>query len=92
MLEFTAQPRRTMRSGWDFVFYMLQPRLRIPSSLLMTPRRSVPRLETIQTMTDAELERYLLDFSLEEQRQVRELWQTHAARTTLIDFEAGDGP
>ena len=59
--------------------------LRIPSSLKMLPRTPVPRLDPIQTMTEAELERYLLDFSLEEHRQVRELWQTYARRKTLID-------
>lgn len=66
-------------------------KIRIPSSLKMLPRTNVPRLDTIQPMAHDELERFLLDYSLEEQRQVRELWQTHAARKSLIDFELSDG-
>lgn len=62
----------------------------IPSSLLILPRKPVPRLETIQPRTAEELERSLRDYSLEERRQVRALWQTHAARHTLIDFRAQD--
>ena len=93
MLEYL--PSRKQPYGcfcdWVFRFPMLQLQLRIPSSLLMTPRTPRVRLEKIQTMERAELERYLLDFSLEEQRQVRELWQTYARRQTLIDFELTDG-
>ena len=66
-------------------------KIRIPSSLKMLPRTSVPRLDPIQPMADGELERFLLDYSLEEQRQVRELWQTHAARKSLINFELNHG-
>ena len=62
--------------------------LKVPSSLLMIPRTPVVRLESIQPMDDHALERFLLDFSLEEQRQVRELWQAYSARKSLIAFEA----
>lgn len=36
------------------------------------------------------LERYLLDYSMEDFRQVRELWKSLAARKELIDFKAND--
>lgn len=65
--------------------------LRIPSSLTLLPRTPVVRLETIQTMTGEKLERFLADFSLEEQRQARELWQTYARRPSLISFRANHG-
>ena len=59
--------------------------LRIPSSLKLLPGLKAPRLDPIQPMTEADLERFLRDFSLEELRQVREFWQTYARRKTLID-------
>lgn len=65
--------------------------LRIPKALQILPGAGAPLLDKIDPMTNAELERFLLDFSLEEQRQVRELWKAHAARKTLIDFELKDG-
>jgi hypothetical protein len=53
----------------------------------MIPRTQVPVLDAIQPMTESDLERYLMDFSLEEQRQVRELWQTYARRKSLMNVE-----
>ena len=61
---------------------------KIPSSLLMLPRHPVARLEPIRPMTESELEQFLRDFSLEELRQVDELWQTYARRLSLIAFRA----
>ncbi len=52
------------------------------------PRKPVVPLDKIQLMTREELERYLSDYSVEEQRATRELWQAHAARKTLIDFQS----
>lgn len=63
----------------------------VPSSLKILPAKPAVRVSPIRPMTLDELERYLSDFSVEELRQVRELWQTHAARKTLILFEATDG-
>ncbi len=65
-------------------------RMQIPSSLLLIPRKPVIRLDKIQPMTREELGRFLSDDSYEVQRAARELWQRHAARKTLIDFESGN--
>ncbi len=62
--------------------------MNIPSNLLLMPRKPVVPLDKIQLMTREELERYLSDYSVEEQRATRELWQAHAARKTLIDFQS----
>jgi len=64
--------------------------MNIPSSFKILPTKPAIRADPIHPMPPDELERYLSDFSDEELKQVRELWQTHAARKTLILFEAND--
>lgn len=64
--------------------------LKIPASLRLIPRRRMAQLGKIEPLRADQLERFLSDFTLEEMRQVRELWKTHAARKELIDFESND--
>lgn len=65
---------------------MLIPK--VPASLKLIPPRARPQLGKIEPLRAEQLRGFLSTFTLEDKRQVRELWKAHAARKTLIDFES----
>ena len=63
--------------------------MKIPFTLRLNPNKTKKQtIGNIEIMDGIALENYLKDFSQEEIRQARILWNTHAARKELINFEA----
>lgn len=64
----------------------------MPPNSKLQPKGKKPRfpIGQIRIMEGFELERFILDFSVEEIRQTRALWAEYARRPDLILFEANE--